>query len=134
LDRPLSASGMIAMADGRTHLLLGFFNSHTAKEWRTANTLALRLNGRGDRIFAYLEYCTSKWRAGGDHPQFFPVRVDPATGRKSPQGFPQGLKVHHWELRYDPAGNEAGGAITASIDGQSSGCHLSAGHKADGAT
>jgi hypothetical protein len=49
-------------------------------------------------------------------------------------GFPSGLKVHRWELRYDPAGNKGGGEMTATIDGQASVCHLDAGHKADGAT
>ena len=133
LDAPLSASGTLAVADGATNLLLGFFHSVTAKEWRTANTLALRINGRGDHFFAYLEYCTSKWRAGADSPQPFPFAEDAATGRRSPAGFPAGLKVHRWELRYDPAGNGGAGVVTATIDGKTSVCHLNAGHKSDGA-
>ena len=133
LRQPLSASGSIAVADGGTNLLLGFFNADTAKEWRTANSLALRINGRGDHFFAYLEYCTSMWRAGADNPQPFPTRGDPQTGRTALIGFPAGGKVHRFELRYDPAGNNGSGAITATIDGQTSVCHLDPGHKADGA-
>ena len=134
LERPLVASGMIAVEDGGTNLLLGFFNAQTAKEWRTANSLALRVNGRGDHFFAYLEYCTSKWRAGADSPRPFPTTEDKQTGRKSQVGFPAGNRVHRWELRYDPAGNDGGGAITATIGDTTSVCHLDAGHKADGAT
>lgn len=133
LEQRLSASGTFSVADGGTNLLLGFFNADTAKEWRTANTLALRINGRGDNFFAYLEYCTSKWRAGADNPQPFPRREDPQTGRKELIGFPSGGKAHHWDMRYDPAGNNGAGVITATIDGQTSVCHLDPGHKADGA-
>jgi hypothetical protein len=133
LEQPLSASGSIAVADGGTNLLLGFFNADTAKEWRTANSLALRINGRGDHFFAYLEYCTSKWRAGADNPQPFPTKQDPRTGRQGLVGVPAGGKVHRFELRYDPAGNNGAGVLTATIDGQTSVCHLDPGHKADGA-
>ena len=124
-DQPLSASGTVAVADGGTNLLIGFFNADNAKEWRTANTVAIRINGRGDHFFAYLEYCTSKWRAGADNPQPFP---------RTPVDFPSGLKVHRWELRYDPSGNNGQGALTATIDGKTSVCHLDPGHKSDGAT
>ena len=134
LERPLSASGTLAVGDGGTNLLLGFFNADTTKEWRTANSLALRINGRGEHFFAYLEYCTSKWRAGADSPQSFPATEDKETGRKGMIGFPSGMKVHRWELRYDPAGNNGGGAITATIDDKTSVCYLDAGHKADGAS
>ena len=134
LDQPLSASGTLAVADGGTNLLLGFFNADTAKEWRTANSLALRINGRGDHFFVYLEYCTSKWRAGADSPQAFPRTEQQQPGRKTGSAFPSGGKVHRWELRYDPAGNNGGGVITARIDDKTSVCHLDAGHKADGAT
>jgi hypothetical protein len=133
LEQPLSASGTFSVADGGTNLLLGFFNANTSKEWRTPNTLALRINGRGDHFFAYLEYCTSKWRAGADSPRPFPTKDDPRTGRKGLVGFPGGGRPHRWELCYDPAGNNGGGAITATIDGVTSVCHLDAGHKADGA-
>lgn len=57
-----------------------FFNSETVNEWRTPNTIAMRLNGRGENFFAYVEYCTSKWRAGGDTTPF-PSLTDPQTGR-----------------------------------------------------
>jgi hypothetical protein len=132
-DQPLSASGTLAVADGGTHLLLGFFNADTSQEWRTPNTVAIRINGRGGHFFAYVEYCTSKWRAGGDSPQSFPVKTD-ANGRKGLIGYASGKKVHRWELKYDPAANGGGGAVFATIDGETAVCHLDAGHKSDGAT
>ena len=133
LRGPLSASGTLAVADGGTHLLLGFFNAGTVNEWRTPNTISIRINGRGDHFFAYVEYCTSKWRAGGDSPQPFPFSEDPQTKRRTPTGFASGRKPHRWSLSYDPAGNNGGGAVTATIDDKTAVCHLDGGHRADGA-
>jgi hypothetical protein len=134
LDQPFSASGTLSLADGGTHLLLGFFNAGTVNEWRTPNTVSIRINGRGERFFAYVEYCTSTWRAGGDSPTPFPTAEDPKTGRKSLVGFASGGKVHRWSLKYDPAANGGAGAVTATIDDRTAVCHLDDGHKADGAT
>jgi hypothetical protein len=133
-DAPLSASGRLACASEPFHVLVGFFNAETLNEWRTPNTIVLRLNGRGDVFFAYVEYCTSRWRAGGDSPQSFPMVTNPETGRGEPKGFAAGGPVHRWSLRYDPRANEGRGAVTATIDGQTAVCHLDDGHKQDGAT
>ena len=46
-------------------MLVGFFNSETINEWRTPNSIVLRLYGRGDVFYAYVEYATAAWRAGG---------------------------------------------------------------------
>jgi hypothetical protein len=59
---PLSASGKFICAKGAFHVLLGFFNSSTVNEWRTPNSVVLRLQGRGGFFFAYVEYCTSRGR------------------------------------------------------------------------
>ena len=131
-DQPLHASGTLAVADGGTHLLLGFFNADTSKEWRTPNTVAIRINGRGDHFLAYVEYCTSKWRAGGDTPKSFPTKTG-ENGKQALVGYPSGKKVHRWELRYDPAANNGGGAVYATIDGDTAVCNLDPGHRPDGA-
>src|SRR5829696_6751326 len=47
LEGKLTASGTLAVADGGTHLLIGFFNADAVNEWRTPNSIALRINGRG---------------------------------------------------------------------------------------
>jgi hypothetical protein len=134
LDNVLTASGMLAM-DGRpTHALIGFFNAGTLNEWRTPNTIALRVSGRGDVFYAWVEYATARWRAGGDEPRGFPVRRDPTTGRDQLIGFAARGAVHRWSLRYDPAAKGGAGSITATIDNQTAVCHLTDGHKADGAT
>jgi hypothetical protein len=132
LDQPLSTSGTMAIGQGGTHLLLGFFNSDTVNEWRTPNTLAIRLNGRGDKFFAYVEYCTSKWRAGGDTTPF-PSASDPKTGRLGLVGFPCD-KSFKWTLSYDPQGNNGRGVVTATIGEHMAICNLDGSHKRDGAS
>lgn len=132
LDTPLTASGTLLWKGPAGHVLLGFFNAGTLNEWRTPNTVALRLLGRGDVFYAYVEYCTAKWRAGGDSPGGFATVKNAATGRIDLRGFKTGVP-HAWSLRYDPAGNDGGGVVTVEIGGETAVCHLDAGHRADGA-
>lgn len=131
-DQPLTASGRLTIGNGGTNILLGFFNSRSVNEWRTPNTLAIRLNGRGDKFFAYVEYCTSKWRAGGDSTPF-PSVTDPKTGRWSLLGYPCEESLP-WSLTYDPKGSDGNGLITATIGSDTALCKLDGGHKADGAS
>jgi hypothetical protein len=131
-DRPLDASGTMNIAPGGTHLLLGFFNSDSVNEWRTPNTVAIRLNGRGEDFFAYVEYCTSKWRAGGDTTPF-PSVTDAATGRWNLLGFPCD-RSFRWTLNYDPQANDGRGAVTATIGEHTAVCNLDEAHRQDGAT
>lgn len=131
-DDKLSASGLLAVTGRQSHVLIGFFNSKTAKEWRTPNSIALRVSGRGEVFYSWVEYATSRWRAGGDHPTPFPMVTDPETGRGALKGFPL-TKPVRWSLTYDPKANMGGGAVTATINDHVAVCHLSEGHKSDGA-
>jgi hypothetical protein len=132
LDDRLVASGMLS-CDGRPlHVLIGFFNAVTLNEWRTPNSIALRISGRGDVFYAWLEYATEKWRAGGDSPQPFPTARDPKTGRQQFKGFAANA-VHRWTLEYDPQGNAGRGVVTATIGDAKAICSLDEGHRADGA-
>ena len=131
---PLSASGKIVCAGRKFHVLVGFFNSGTLNEWRTPNTIALRLQGRGDIFFAWVEYASSRWRAGADNPGGFTKIRDPITGRSTLKGFPTGSTVHTWSIRYDPNANGGTGSVTVTLDNETSICHVDPGHKADGAT
>ncbi|HET6328879.1 MAG TPA: hypothetical protein VFG04_29615 [Planctomycetaceae bacterium] len=131
LERPLAASGTLSVGRGRTHLLLGFFNSQTVNEWRTPNTIALRINCRGEKFFAYVEYCTAKWRAGGDTTPF-PSVTDPKTHRWQLVGFPCNTSLK-WTLTYDPTAND-GGVVTATIGEATAVCKLDRSHKSDTAT
>src|SRR5262249_31085942 len=88
VDDRLRASAKVFCKGPRAHVLIGFFNADTLNEWRTPNTIALRLAVRGDRVFAYVEYATARWRAGGDSPRPFPRARDPNDGRERPSGFP----------------------------------------------
>jgi hypothetical protein len=130
----LTASGKFAYASGPGHLLIGFFNADTVNEWRTPNTIALRILGRGERFYAFAEYMTKQWRAGGDNPGGFPTEPDPESGKPQLVGFEANRKVHEWSLTYDPKGNNGSGSITLVIDGQTCVCNLDPGHKQDGAT
>lgn len=132
-DDVLTASGTLACTGRPFPVLVGFFNADTVNEWRTPNTIALRLSGGGDVFYAWVEYATSRWRAGGDSPRGFPTERVPKTGRQQFKGFPSGGAVHKWSLRYDPNGNNGGGVVTATIGDQTAVCNLSDGHKADGA-
>ncbi len=133
LNDRLSASGVITCPDRQFHLLIGFFNSSTLNEWRTPNTIVLRLLGRGDHFYGFLEYCTQRWRAGGDSPRGFTAK-DPETGKQAAIKFPSGNALHTWSIEYDPAGANGAAAITAVIDGQTAVCNLEVGHRADGAS
>jgi hypothetical protein len=117
LGQTLSASGKMKV-DGGGHTLLGFFNDNTVNEWRTPNSIVLRLYGRGNHFLAYPEYGTAKWRAGSGEEFQFPSN-----------------QVLNWTLNYDPAGN---GTITAVIGNASVGhqtmvAELESGHRLDGA-
>lgn len=129
----LSASGKLFCAGREFHVLLGFFNAGTVNEWRTPNSITLRLYGRGDIFYAYVEYMTSRWRAGGDSPGGFAQIRETDTGRMRFKGFATGA-VHRWSLRYDPNGNGGSGSITVTLDDETAVCHLDPGHKADSAT
>lgn len=131
-NRPLTASGVLSVGSGGTNLLLGFFNSNSVNEWRTPNSLSIRINGRGDgKFFAYVEYCTAKWRAGADTTPF-PSTTDPDTGRWNLLGFPCQQSLP-WKIAYDPEANEGRGVLTATIGDATAECLLDEGHKADGA-
>jgi hypothetical protein len=91
-------------------------------------------SGRGDVFYAWLEYCTQRWRAGGDSPQGFPTERDPKSNRLRLKGFTAKGVVHRWSLKYDSKGNDGRGVITATIDDEEAICHLAGGHKKDGAT
>jgi hypothetical protein len=127
-QHPFKASGKLRVPRGAGNTLIGFFNRDTLNEWRTPNTVALRINSRGEGFHAYLEYCTSRWRAGGD----LIGEPDPAVGKK--QRLITSDVVHTWSLEYDPAANDGAGAITAAIDGEQLRKDLEPGHKRDGAT
>lgn len=133
LNDTLSASGTLLLPKGRAHLLLGFFNSHSVNEWRTPNSLVIRLQGRGDVFYAYVEYATQKWRAGGDSPGGFATLKDPVTGRAQLKGFPADA-LYKWSLQYDPMANRGDGSFRVTIGDEEAVCNLSPGHKADGAT
>ncbi len=83
----------------------------------------------GETFYVYEEYDTLRWRAGSNE---FTTSAD--KNREKEAGFAGGDTVHEWSLKYDPNGNNGSGAITTSIDGQTTVTNLDPGHKLDGAT
>src|SRR3989454_7255065 len=117
---PLSASGILNVPQGGGHTLIGFFNANTVNEWRTPNTIALRIYGRGTYFHAYLEYGTGLWRAGG-------------TSFGGEAAIPSGAAAYPFSLNYDPNGAGGLGTVTATLGSYSNVLTLDSGHKADGA-
>lgn len=123
LNDPFRASGTLTVEPGAGNTLVGFFNASTVNEWRTPNSVVLRINGRGDGFHVHLEYATARWRAGADA---YSTRVD---GKSTTRLMPAGSVA--WSLAYDPAGD---GAVRATVNGEELRVPLDPGHKADGAT
>jgi len=117
---PLSASGILNVPQGGGHTLIGFFNADTVNEWRTPNTIALRIYGRNTYFHAYLEYGTGLWRAGGA-----------SFGGQA--AIPSGAADYPFSLNYDPNGAGGLGTVTATFGSYSNVMTLDSGHKADGA-
>src|SRR5437667_2669151 len=116
----LSASGILNVPQGGGHTLIGFFNADTVNEWRTPNTIALRIYGRNTYFYAYLEYGTGLWRAGGG-----------SFGGEA--AIPSGAASYSFSLNYDPNGAGGLGTVTATLGRYSTVLTLDAGHKSDGA-
>jgi len=116
----LSASGILNVPQGGGHTLIGFFNVNTVNEWRTPNSIALRIYGRGTYFYAYLEYGTGLWRAGG-------------TAFGGEAAIPSGAASYPFSLNYDPNGAGGLGTVNATFGTYSNVLTLDSGHKADGA-
>lgn len=125
--QPFSASGTLTVEPGGGNALFGFYNTSTLNEWRTPNTLMFRINERGEGFHAHVEYCTARWRAGGD---FF---AQPGEGKRAARPVSNSPTRHLWSLRYDPQANGGSGAVTATLDGETLVLNLDPGHQADGA-
>jgi hypothetical protein len=117
----LSVSGILNIPQGGGHSLIGFFNADTVNEWRTPNTIAMRIYGRGTYFYAYLEYGTALWRAGGA-----------SFGGEA--AIPSGPTDYPFSLNYDPNGAGGQGTVTATLGTYNAVMSLDSGHKADGAT
>lgn len=127
-DDVLTASGTLMVEKGSGHTMIGFFDAGTLNEWRTRNTIALRINQRGDVFHCHLEYCTQKWRAGAG----IIGRYDKVSDRMNARELAGG-RVYDWSIKYDPNGNGGRGLIKATLGDDVASCELSPGHKTEGA-
>jgi len=125
---PLSASGTMRVEKGGGHTLIGFFEERTLNEWRTPNTLALRIQHRGDVFNCHFEHCTRQWRAGAGIIGTYDKVRDRMHAIELPCG-----RVYTWSLQYDPNGRNGGGVVTATLGGETATYEITPDHKADGA-
>src|SRR2546426_6987862 len=116
----LSASCILNVPQGGGHTLIGFFNADNVNEWRTPNTIALRIYGRGTYFLAYLEYGTGLWRAGG-------------TSFGGEAGIPRGAADYPFSLNYDPHGAGGLGTVSATLRSYPPVMTLDSRHQVDGA-
>jgi hypothetical protein len=131
LDQKLNASGRFAVHndESNTGTLFGWFNAELSRGWRTAHSLAFRIDGNGGKYWVFFEYGTGDWMTGcrgcfeGDAYQTTKTKPFPADGTP-----------HDWTLVYDPAGADGNGLITFTLDGTPYDLPLAPGHKQRGAT
>lgn len=125
LNDRISASGTLAFAEGRATgpVLIGFFNHENSYGWRSRNSLAIRIDGRGEVLHAHIEYCTDRYRAGAGAI----AAMDPETERFTMDEFPAS-GPHTWSFDYDPAGT-----ATFTFDGRTATMAIAADHRQDGA-
>jgi hypothetical protein len=126
-DDELTASGTLICRKGSGMAMFGFFNSDTLNEWRTRNSIVIRIIGRNDTFEAHAEYDTQRWRAGSR-------QFTANTPGQTTTTFASGDTVHRWSLKYDPRGNNGGGTVELTVDEHSMITELNPGHKLDGAT
>lgn len=128
LDSTMTAEGKIMVPPGPGHFMFGFFHTNSLNEWRTPNSLTVRVNGRGAESHYHLEYCTSKWRAGAG------VVGEIVPGERISARNIENGKVYQWKLEYDPKGANGRGLMTFTLDGQKATCELEGDHRQDGIT
>jgi hypothetical protein len=119
LDDPLTVSGVIRSSGPDGSVFVGWFNSQTSFDWRTADSLGLRYDRKGKRrrIF-FAEYGTKNAFTGS-------ASVDP----------PDPAPLKPWSLEYLPDGGTWGvGLLRITVDGLTAETSLKPEQRADGAT
>ena len=131
LNDKLSASGRFAVHndESNTGTLFGWFNDTASRGWRTAHSLAFRIDGNGGKFWVFFEYGTRDWMTGGRG--CFEGEAYQTTKTKP---FPADGKPHDWTLTYDPESAGGQGLITFTLDGTPYELPLAAGHRQRGAT
>jgi hypothetical protein len=104
------------------------FSPRTVTQWRTPNSLVVRVNARGEGAHYHVEYCTSQWQAGAG------VIGEIVPGQRIDARMVPSDKPHLWTLEYDPQAAEGRGVLTLTLDGVTARCEFEREHRADGAT
>jgi hypothetical protein len=131
LHDKLSVSGRLAVtrANSSSGALIGWFSDATSQGWRTPDSLAMRIDGNGERFWVFFEYGTRSRGTGGagafEGEQYQTTATLP---------FPADGSAHTWQLSYDPSGAAGRGLIVFQIDERRYELALLPGHKADNAS
>ncbi len=129
LDERLEASGRLAVTRdaGSSGVLIGWFNS-TSRGWRTPNSLAMRVDGNGDKYWLFFEYGTQNGKTGGggafEGERYQDTKTIP---------FPADGSSHTWRLVYEPTANGGNGGITFQVDDRIYGLPVRESDRRDGA-
>lgn len=128
LDDKLCMSGVFAVPrnENGSGVLIGWFNS-ASRGWRSANSLAMRIDGNRNGNWVFFEYGTAAWRAGGGS-NFEGIYQTTKT-----RPMPSDGKSHRFRLAYEPMGADGSGEMTLTLDGHTFRAALDRGHKSDGA-
>jgi hypothetical protein len=127
----LRATGRFAVtrADASSGTMIGWFNDKKSHDWRTPQSLAMRIDGNGGKYWLFYEYGTGEYGTGGggafegDRYQTTPTPPFRADGT-----------VHEWSLEYDPNETDGRGSVTFRVDDRVYRVPLGEGHKQQGAT
>lgn len=131
LNDKLTASGRFAVHEDHssTGTLFGWFNDKASRGWRTAHSLAFRIDGNGGKFWVFFEYGTGDWMTGGKGCFEGEAYQTTKTNPFRPDGQP-----HDFAITYDPAGANNNGQITVTFDGRRQTLDLRPGDKSAGAT
>jgi len=116
LDRRCQRPGRGCVRRGSGHFLLGFSNTNTVERMAHANSLAVRVNGRGEFPLSP-GVLHGAWRA--DAGVIGRSCRENGCRRRLP-----GDKVYDWKLGYDPAGAGGKGLLRFELNGEVARCEI----------
>ncbi|MFO1020813.1 MAG: hypothetical protein U0903_08975 [Planctomycetales bacterium] len=112
LNDSFSASGTFAArhVEGGSGAMIGWFHE-SSRGWRTPNSVGFRIDGNGNRFWAFYEYGTTLGRTAGagafEGERYQTTSTLPFKGDGKP---------HRWKLAYDPKGGTGQGGMRLAID------------------
>ena len=129
LEDTIEARGKLAVTqdEGSSGALIGFFHQ-SSDGWRTPSSIALRIDGNGDKYWLFFEYGTINGKTGGkgvfEGERYQTTKTEP---------FAADGTTHDWHLLYDPDAGESG-TLSFTVDGHLHALEITDDARHDGAT